>query len=221
MIARDRKEQEDTSSEPTPVRRKKLKKIQFGYHSPSQHHGDLQDYIRITNDGLGSEAIGRVCGYGAYGTLPLRGRAEFEVKIVKSRAPSFEIGLMRFEKKNAPECITHYDLRRFCDINCRHQCYLDNLLEAFYMDGLYHNLCEGDRFGLRLSEDGVLELTVNGEGQGVAAENVYSRDTDVYVVVHHYFNSAATVITKAGEMISNRHMGVAVVSIFFIIACIT
>ena len=207
MIARDKKEQEDTSesSESTPVRRKKLGKIQFGYYSPSQHHGDLQDYIRITNDGLGSEAIGRVCGYSVYGTLPLRGRAEFEVEIVQSRAPSFEIGLMKFEKENAPESIAHYDLHPFCGIKS-HRHHHDGKELVFDFPGRNHrNLCEGDRFGLRLSEDGVLEFTVNGDGQGVAAENVYSRDTDVYVVMYHNFNSAATAITKAGEIINNRH----------------
>jgi hypothetical protein len=204
MIARDKKEQKDTSSELTAVRRKKLGKIQFGYYSPSQHHGDLQDYIRITNDGLGSEAIGHVCGYGVYGTLPLRGRAEFEVEIVQSRAPSFDIGLMRFKKKNAPECIAHYDLRRLCGKKlCRY--HYDEKEQNNFSGCKHHNLCKGDRFGLCLSEDGALEFTVNGEGQGIAAENVYSRHTDVYVVVHHNFNSAATAITKAGEMINNRH----------------
>ena len=203
MIARDRRGQEDLPLELTPVRRMKLGKIQFGYHSPSQHLGHLQDYIRITNDGLGSEAIGRVWCYGAYGALPLRGRAEFEVEIVKSRAPSFQIGLMKVEKKNAPECIAHYDLHRFCDIKlCR--CHSNRLLEAFNFTGRNNPnryLCEGDRFGLHLSEDGVLEFTVNGESQGIAAENVYTSDTDVYVVVNHFFNSVATAITKAGGSI--------------------
>ena len=164
--------------------------IQFGYYSPSQHLGRLQDIVRITNDGLGSEAIGRVDGYGAYGTLPLRGRAEFEVKIVNSCGQSFQVGLMKFKKKNASGCIAHHDLHRFCDIFCEH---------------LIHSCdhCEGDNFGLRLSEDGALEFTVNGESQGIAAENVYTRDTDVYAFVDHYDwdNGAATVITKAGEMI--------------------
>ena len=64
-------------------------------------------------------------------------------------------------------------------------------------------ICEGDRFGLRLSEDGALEFTVNGESLGIAAENVYrnTRNTDVYAVVKHWDNGTATVITKASGII--------------------
>ena len=62
------------------------------------------------------------------------------------------------------------------------------------------DLREGDRAGLRISEDGVLEFTINGESQGIATHNAYFRDFDVYVVVEHHY-AVATVITKAGEMI--------------------
>ena len=57
-------------------------------------------------------------------------------------------------------------------------------------------------FGLCLSGDGVLEFTVNGESQGIEAENTYTRDTDVYAFVDHcWSDDTATVITKAGGMI--------------------
>ena len=61
------------------------------------------------------------------------------------------------------------------------------------------DLREGDCVGLHLSQDGVLEFTVNGESQGIAAKNIYTRDTDVYAVVDHHGCCVATVITKAGE----------------------
>ena len=48
------------------------------------------------------------------------------------------------------------------------------------------DICVGDYVGLRLSQDGVLEFTVNGESQGIAAKNFYTRDTDVYAVMDHF-----------------------------------
>ena len=71
-MAREGKRQQYPPSEPTTVTVKRMKcgrekEIQFGYYSPSQHLGRSQDIVRITNDGLGSEARGDVHGYGAYG----------------------------------------------------------------------------------------------------------------------------------------------------------
>ena len=43
-----------------------------------------------------------------------------------------------------------------------------------------YDLHEGDRIGLRLSQDGVLEFFVNGESQDIAARDVYTRNSDVY-----------------------------------------
>ena len=63
------------------------------------------------------------------------------------------------------------------------------------------DLDEGDCVGLRLSEEGIMKFTVNGESQGIAAKNVYARDSEVYAVVDHYGTRTATVITKAGEYI--------------------
>ena len=59
------------------------KDIQFSYHSASGKQ------IRITNDGLGAERMNPDTKYWdgvAYGALPLKGLAEFEVKIVSFRA---------------------------------------------------------------------------------------------------------------------------------------
>ena len=62
------------------------------------------------------------------------------------------------------------------------------------------DLRQGDRVGLYISRDGVLEFTVNGESQGIAAKNVYTRDTDIYAVVDHRGNCVATTITKSGNL---------------------
>ena len=59
------------------------------------------------------------------------------------------------------------------------------------------DLRKGDRLGMRLSEDGVLVFFVNGKPQGVAAEEVYRNDLDVYPVVDHYGNCIATRIVRA------------------------
>ena len=49
--------------------------------------------------------------------------------------------------------------------------------------GRLDDVREGDCVGLHLSQDGVLEFTVNGESQSIAAENIYTRDTDVYMLL--------------------------------------
>ena len=60
----------------------------------------------------------------------------------------------------------------------------------------WHKFCEGDCLDICLSEDGVLEFTVNGESQGIEAGNT------VYAFVDHcWSDDAATVITKACGMI--------------------
>ena len=80
---------------------------------------------------------------------------------------------------------------------------LDNGEWSTYGHVDLRDLREGDRVGLLISEDGVLEFTVNGESQGIAAENVYARNRyrDIYAYVGHW-NAVATEITKAGKMTS-------------------
>ena len=67
------------------------------------------------------------------------------------------------------------------------------------LDGLR----EGDRVGLRLSHDGKLVFFVNGQSQGLAAEEVHEGRHDVYVVVDHYANCKATIITRAGTYLAS------------------
>ena len=74
------------------------KDIQFGYHSASGKQ------IKLTNGGLGAESMDPDNVYDdgvAYGAHSLKGRAEFEVKIVSyggQRSNSLGFGVMRCKK---------------------------------------------------------------------------------------------------------------------------
>ena len=207
MVVRDdqsRRRQEDSTSKPATANFVPNKDIQFGYHSASGKQ------IRITNDGLGAERMDpdRVRDNGVtYGAHPLKGMAEFEIKIVSYELRyrwTLGLGVMRCEKgvpiepgRSIPRtpqydhCVWD-DHRLFNNIVTPHE-------ESEY--GYVHldDLREGDCVGLRLSQDGVLEFFVNGESQGIAAKNIYTRNSDVYAVVDHCGDCVATVITKAGE----------------------
>ena len=209
-MARERRGLEDPLSEQTQAKRMKLepnKEIQFGY----QYHSQCSD-IRITNYGLVAETAGKHSGGLAHSALPLRGRAEFEMKIVKF--PCYEIGLRKFKKKNASGCCitpfydSDYSTCLWCPgkklyilANKYGYVDLDNRPQYGYVD--LDDLREGDRFGLRISEDGVLEFTVNGESQGIAAVNVYTRNSEVFAFVYNW-NGSATLIIKTGEIILLR-----------------
>ena len=177
------------------------KDIQFGYYSASGKS------IIITSDGLGAKKM-RELGNGiAYGSQPLKGVAEFEVKIrARSLSSGLQFGIMRCKKGLPIESGPSIPNISFAVAN--HCVWADQRLsnnivtpskqsDYGYID--LDDLREGDFVGLRLSKNGVLEFTVNGESQGIAAKNVYTRNSDVYVVVDHYGSSAATIITKAGE----------------------
>ena len=209
MVVRDdqsRRRREDSTSKPATANFVPNKDIQFGYHSASG------EQIRITNDGLGAEKMDpdRVDDNGvAYGAHPLKGMAEFEIKIVSHGTKwtgSLGLGVMRCKKGvpiepgpsipsypyNAANHCVWIDYRLFNNIVTPSE-----KSEYGYVN--LDDLREGDCVGLRLSQNGVLEFFVNGESQGVAAKNIYTRNSDVYAVVEHYGQCVATVITKAGE----------------------
>ena len=181
------------------------KDIQFGYHSTSGKQ------IRITNNGLGAEKINPDYTYEngvAYGAQPLKGLAEFEVKMVSYGGGwliSIQVGVMRclkgitIDHLSIPE--NSYNAKDHCVWAGKTLC--NNLVtpreksDYGYVD--LDDLREGDCVRLCLSRDGELEFFVNGESQGIAAKNIYTRDTDIYAVLDHYAKCVATVITKAGE----------------------
>ena len=175
--------------------------VHFGYHSATGK------CVRIFSNGLGAERTNRqLNNHGVvYGAHPLKGVAKFEVEIVSYGAAwgtSVGIGVMRCEKGVPIESIPNDS---YCAVNhCvwSGQKLYNNLVtprgvaDYGYID--LDDLCEGDHVGLLLSQDGVLEFTVNGESQGIAARNIYTRNSDVYAVVDHQGNCVATVITKSG-----------------------
>ena len=189
------------------------KDIQFGYHSAAGKN------IRITNNGLGAERMDpqdKYDGGVTYGAQPLKGLAEIEVKIMTfepkwAGTASIQVGLRQCKKGMPIESGSDIpEDSEYTEYHCvwAGQRLSNNLVtpgersDYGYVD--LDDLCEGDCVGLRLSRDGVLEFTVNGESQGIAAKNIYSRDTDVYAVVDHYGHCVATVITKAGECHSSH-----------------
>ena len=213
VVARDdqsRRRQEDSTSKPATAKFVPNKDIQFGYHSASGKQ------IRISNDGLRAERMDpdRVHDNGvAYGAHPLKGMAKFEIKIVSYESKwttSLGLGVMRCEKGVPIE--PGPSIPSDADSADNHCVWVDTELynnivtpgeksEYGYVD--LNDLCEGDSVGLCLSQDGVLEFFINGESQGIAAKNIYTRNSDVYAVVDHYGDCVATVITKAGE---GRHI---------------
>ena len=209
MVVRDdqsRRRQEDSTSKPAPANFVPNKDIQFGYHSASG------EQIRINNNGLRAERMDpdRVAGNGvAYGAHPLKGMAEFEIKIVSYETEliwSLGLGVIRCEKGVPIEPGPSIPI--ITDDAANHCVWIDTELynnivtpseKSEYGDVNLDDLREGDCVGLRLSQNGVLEFFVNGESQGIAAKNIYIRSSDVYAVVDHYGKCVATVITKAGE----------------------
>ena len=180
--------------------------IQFGYHSASGKQ------IRITSDGLGAEKldpVGVPDNGVAYGARPLKGKAEFEIKIVSYGAKwtyTLQFGVMKCEKGVPIECGPN--IPNDSEVAADHCVWVNQRLcnnlvtprevsDYGYVN--LNDLREGDCVGLHLSQDGVLEFFVNGESQGIATKNIYTRNSDVYAVVDHTGRCVATVITKAGE----------------------
>ena len=201
-----RRRQQDSLSKPATANFVPNEDIQFGYHIASG------EQIRITNDGLGAERMdpdGVFDNGVAYGAHPLKGTAEFHVNIVSYGtrwSGSLGLGVMRCKKgvsiESDPSIPSDpYDAANHCVWGG--QWLYNNLVtpreESDYGYVDLEDLREGDCVGLRQSQDGVLEFFVNGESQGIAAKNIYTRNSDVYAVVDHYGQCVATVITKAGE----------------------
>ncbi len=174
--------------------------IQFGFHTVCGSN------VTVSNDRLRAERKSGVYGYGAaYGAKPLRGSSEFEVEITDyddERSDSLRFGVFR--------CVAGTDLKSvatpaytwgtpgYCmwwwDRVCN---YLDGEEVKPYNRVNLRSLGTGDRVGLRLSVDGALVFTVNGERQGVAARGVYRTGYDVYAVVEHWGLHPATRIVRA------------------------
>lgn len=181
--------------------------VQFGFHDV------CSEQIRITDNAMRAEKKDPSHHYAhgvAYSALPLRGTAEFEVSMtdygtgwsgtIKLGIAKYKTGrsvqvnkIPRYSPEAADHCVwssdkVHNRLRS-------NQNGTEKQYGALDLDVLQ----EGDKLGLRVSHDGILTFYVNGKCQGVAAEKVYEKGHDVYVVVDHYANCKATVITRAGR----------------------
>ena len=181
--------------------------VQFGYHQISSPQ------IKITQNGKAAEKRDPESQYAhgvAYGARPLRGTAEFEVRIASygtGWSGTLKLGVMR-ALRDMPlvggPCIPRYSPEGV-DHCVWSSDKIHNRLNTPAVESTYtgainlDDLREGDRVGLRLSNDGVLVFFVNGKSQGVAAENIYDKEFDVYAVVDHYANCKSTVITRAGR----------------------
>ena len=90
------------------------KDIQFGYHSAAGEN------IRITNNGLGAERMNPEDEFAdgvAYGAQPLKGLAEFEVKMMTygtNWLTSVQIGLRRCKKSVPIESVPFIPEDSYC-----------------------------------------------------------------------------------------------------------
>lgn len=182
--------------------------VQFGFHDV------CSEQIRIVENGLKAEKKDPSLHYAhgvAYSALPMKGTSEFEVTMtdygtgwsgtLKLGIAKYKTGhsvqsskIPRYSPEAANHCVWSSD-----KVHNRLRCNQNGTQEKPYGRMDLDVLREGDRLGLRLSYDGVLSFFVNGKCQGVAAERIYEKGHDVYVVVDHYANCKATVITRAGN----------------------
>ena len=141
-----------------------------------------------------------------YGEKALRGTAEFEVELVSygtGWSGTLKLGVMRCKTgnpidKNIPRYSPEGTHHCVWSSDKLHNRLTDCFTEQHYGLVNLDDLRAGDRLGMRVTHDGVLEFFVNGRHQGVAIEGIYERGYDVYAVVDHYANCKATRITRAG-----------------------
>jgi neuralized-like protein 4 len=148
-----------------------------------------------------------------YGERPLRGTAEFEVELVSygtGWSGTLKLGVTRCKAGRKPSDKT---IPRYSPEGTNHCVWssdkLHNRLTDCFTEQHYGlvNLDElraGDRLGMRVTHDGILEFFVNGAYQGIAAEGIYQRGYDIYAVVDHYANCKATKITRAAICVDIR-----------------
>lgn len=182
--------------------------VQFGFHDV------CSEQIKITENGLKAEKKNPSLHYAhgvAYSALPLQGTAEFEVAMTEygtGWSGTLKLGIAKYKAgrsvqvskipRYSPEAASHC-VWSSDKVHNRLHSTQNGTQEKQYGTTDLDVLREGDKLGLRLSHDGKLVFFVNGRSQGVAAEKIYEKGHDVYVVVDHYANCKATLITRAGK----------------------
>ena len=176
--------------------------IQFCYH----YHHDPQR-IQLNNCNLSAEKVDPDRNYAhgvVYSAWPLQGTAEFEVELTSVRnelSRNLKIGVMRCRGHLKDQHIPRYSSPElnycmWCANNLHDS--MVAMVKKPYGSVNLDNLKKGDRVGLRLNRNGTLQFLVNGVVQGTAAQNVYMKGWNVYVVIDHYGDCTGTKITRAG-----------------------
>lgn len=178
--------------------------IQFGYHEYHSLRMRLTEEKQRASkeDPENSYAHGVV-----YGAQPLRGDVEFEVELTSygtGWSGNLKLGVMRCQGKVEEQSIPRYspEAKEYC-VWCANKLHdhMVTMRDQEYGEMNLDDLREGDRLGLKLRRDGTLNFLVNGHAQGIAAQNVYKRGWNVFIVVDHYANCRATKITRAGMFV--------------------
>ena len=183
--------------------------VQFGFHNV------CSDHVKIADNGLRAEKKDPNNQYArgvVYSALPLKGTVEFEVTMTQygtGWSGTLKLGVAKYKSgqsiqvsripRYSPEAPNHC-VWSSDKIHNRLKSNHNGVQEKQYGQKDLDSLRQGDSLGLRLSHDGKLVFFVNGESQGLAAQEVYEKGHDVYVVVDHYANCKATEITRAGEV---------------------
>ena len=189
--------------------------VQYGYCHISS------PYIEVSDSGLSAAKItlggqATVVAFGVvYGERPLQGTAEFEVEIVEHWPNpnvwgSLKLGVARCKTGTKPSDAGMPEDSLCAVTHCvwssdrLHNGLYDRSFRA-QPYGLVNldKLRTGDRVGMRVTHEGILEFFVNGASQGVAAGDMHQRGYDLYVVVDHYGACMATKITRAAICVPN------------------
>lgn len=177
--------------------------LQFRFTSIS--HGKN---IVLSDDGLEARRrnIDDMSCTGVYITTPLRDTSEFEVQVIdydRKQIGSLYIGVVQCPRRS----YKHVDIPH--QVNwTKDRCiwYGDKVLNSlggrlirnsYGFDNL-EDLQQGDKVGMKLTENGDLYFLVNNINQGLAAKDVYREGWDIYLHVVVYGKCIAIRITKAG-----------------------
>lgn len=185
------------------------KVIQFGFHRQAG------DNIFVSRTSHRAMTVDQASGSAiVYTALPMRGMAEFEVRLLDYAASlrgSLKMGLMRRKSnghvstKGLPKLSEHRDnscmwfKSRFKDKTEFQNNFGTIHVLRYYGSVDLCDLRQDDHLGLQLSSEGDLTFFVNGMSQGVAAHRIYQPGYDVYCFLELVSGYRAVEITRAGN----------------------
>lgn len=185
------------------------KDIRFGFHRKAREN------VFVSQNTHRAMIVDQARGVGvAYTARPLRGAAEFEVRLLEYAGGirgSLKMGLMRRKATgrasslNIPRPSEHRDNSCMWFMSTfKGKTEFQNNFGAVHLLRYYGmvNLCdlrEGDHMGLQVSAEGDLSFFVNGVSQGLAATQVYAEGLDVYCFLELVESCKAVEITRASK----------------------